>query len=34
MVPQANHFFSGKLELMQAALNRWIETHFSPVVSR
>jgi uncharacterized protein len=34
MVPGANHFFSGKLEFMQEALNRWIETHFSPVVSR
>jgi alpha/beta superfamily hydrolase len=29
MVPGANHFFSGKLEFMQEALNLWIETHFS-----
>jgi alpha/beta superfamily hydrolase len=34
MVPGANHFFSGKLELMQQALSSWIESHFSPVVSR
>ena len=33
MVPQANHFFSGKLEFMQEALHRWIETHFSPVTA-
>ncbi len=33
MVPGANHFFVGKLEFMQEALDRWIETHFSPVVS-
>ena len=33
MVPQANHFFSGKLELMQDALSSWIETHFSPAHS-
>jgi hypothetical protein len=30
MVPQANHFFSGKLEFMQDALSSWIETHFCP----
>jgi hypothetical protein len=34
MVPGANHFFSGKLEFMQQALNSWIDTRFSPVVSR
>ena len=33
MVPQANHFFSGKLELMQDALSSWIETHFYPAHS-
>jgi uncharacterized protein len=34
MVPQANHFFSGKLELMQEALSAWIKTHFCPAHSR
>jgi hypothetical protein len=33
MVPQANHFFSGKLELMQDALSSWIETHFCPAAA-
>jgi alpha/beta superfamily hydrolase len=32
-VPQANHFFSGKLELMQDALSSWIEKHFCPAHS-
>ena len=26
MVPQANHFFSGKLELMQDALSSWVKS--------
>jgi alpha/beta superfamily hydrolase len=34
MVPQANHFFSGKLEFMQEALSSWIETHFCPAHSQ
>lgn len=29
MVPQADHFFSGKLELMQDALSSWIESQIS-----
>ena len=33
MVPEANHFFSGKLELMQDALSSWIEKHFCPAHS-
>jgi hypothetical protein len=33
MVPHANHFFSGKLELMQDALSSWIEAHFCPAHS-
>jgi alpha/beta superfamily hydrolase len=33
MVPQANHFFAGRLELMQEALSAWIETHFCPAHS-
>jgi alpha/beta superfamily hydrolase len=33
MVPGANHFFSGKLEFMQQALDRWIKTHYCPAHS-
>jgi alpha/beta superfamily hydrolase len=33
MVPEASHFFSGKLELMQDALSSWIEKHFCPAHS-
>jgi uncharacterized protein len=28
LVPDADHFFAGKLEPMQLALRSWIETHF------
>jgi alpha/beta superfamily hydrolase len=30
LVPDADHFFAGKLEPMQLALRAWIETHFLP----
>ncbi len=30
MVPDADHFFAGKLEPMQRALSAWIEEHFLP----
>jgi alpha/beta superfamily hydrolase len=33
MVPDADHFFAGKLEQMQLALSAWIETHFVPAVA-
>lgn len=33
MVPGADHFFAGKLEQMQHALNAWIETSFCPAHS-
>jgi alpha/beta superfamily hydrolase len=33
MVPAADHFFTGKLEFMQAALYTWISTHFCPAPS-
>ena len=33
MVPDADHFFAGKLEQMQHALSAWIETNFCPVPS-
>jgi alpha/beta superfamily hydrolase len=28
LVEEADHFFAGKLDQVQAALNEWIETHF------
>ena len=31
MVPDADHFFAGKLEPMQQALSDWIEANFCPV---
>jgi alpha/beta superfamily hydrolase len=31
MVPNADHYFAGKLEFMQNALNAWIETNFCPI---
>jgi hypothetical protein len=34
MVPDADHFFAGKLEQMQQALEAWIETNFCPVPSQ
>jgi alpha/beta superfamily hydrolase len=33
MVPNADHYFAGKLEQMQHALRSWIETNFCPVTS-
>jgi alpha/beta superfamily hydrolase len=33
LVPDADHFFAGKLEQMQRALTAWIETNFCPVTS-
>jgi alpha/beta superfamily hydrolase len=33
LVPDADHFFAGKLEQMQLALSGWIETHFVPAVT-
>jgi alpha/beta superfamily hydrolase len=34
MVPDADHYFAGKLEPMQQALSAWIEINFCPVPSR
>jgi hypothetical protein len=33
MVPNADHYFAGKLEQMQHALRSWIETNFCPATS-
>ena len=30
IVPEADHFFAGKLEQMQDALRRWLIEHFFP----
>jgi alpha/beta superfamily hydrolase len=30
IVPEADHFFAGKLEQMQATLERWLISHFFP----